>query len=201
MDGADTLFNDVVPILQRDFQLRKGSQASTPQVNQEVIRVVLSKKLPKVFSTHAISHLQGNSKVLFYLLKKLWDALPNATAKSMAEHHAKTFSVGLIKKLAENMGINRSHWPRFASEIIAPLQRSTQALYRQRLNQPDLMGSLDQFIAFVIDNMFIDEFENTNYIRTHTDKHNRAILPPKAKPVAQTLIKVWVCRLGAETTQ
>jgi hypothetical protein len=47
-------------------------------------------------------------------------------------------------------------------------------------------------MQFVIDNIFIDEFENHPFVRSFTDRNNRAILPPKARIIAIKLISAWL---------
>jgi hypothetical protein len=54
------------------------------------------------------------------------------------------------------------------------------------------------FNQFIIDNVFIDEFENHPYIRSVTDKNNKAILLPETKSVAMQLITTWMNEVIAE---
>jgi len=64
--------------------------------------------------------------------------------------------------------------------------------YRKKLREQGHIDKADSFMQFVIDNIFIDEFENQPFIRSFTDKNNRAILPPKARNIAVKLISVWL---------
>ncbi len=65
-------------------------------------------------------------------------------------------------------------------------------MYRRKLREQDNIDKADNFMQFVIDNIFIDEFENHPFVRSFTDKNNRAILPPKARNIAEKLISTWL---------
>lgn len=69
-------------------------------------------------------------------------------------------------------------------------------MYKKKLQGKDPKNDIASFKQFVIDNVFIDEFENHPFIRTATDKSNRAILLPKAKKIALKMITAWMDEVG-----
>ena len=71
-------------------------------------------------------------------------------------------------------------------------------MYRKKVQTENPKNDIAGFKQFVIDNVFIDEFENHPFIRTTTDKTNRAILPSKAKKIALQMITDWMDEAGTQ---
>ncbi len=72
------------------------------------------------------------------------------------------------------------------------------SMCRKKLADKKQVGNFEGFVEFIIDNVFIDEFENYPYIRSATDETNKAILPPKAKEIAIKMISIWITQIYAE---
>jgi len=102
------------------------------------------------------------------------------------------------RDLAVQLGIRSSHMHEFRSKIIPRLKKHTKTLYQKKLKSRDPHNGIAEFKQFVIDNVFIDEFENHPFIRSATDESNRAILLPKAKKIALQMISAWMNEVGRD---
>jgi hypothetical protein len=103
----------------------------------------------------------------------------------------------LAEELATQLGIRANHRHEFRSQIVPKLKKHTTNMCKKRGKTKNPKNDIAGFKQFVIDNVFIDEFENHPFIRTTTDKTNRAILPPKAKKIALKMIADWMDEVGA----
>ena len=74
-------------------------------------------------------------------------------------------------------------------------------MYRNKIRNGDTLDNSEKFNQFIIENVFIDEFENHVYIRSATDKNNRAILLPEANTIAMSMITAWMNEVKAEETR
>mgnify|MGYP006953449215 CR=1 FL=1 len=69
---------------------------------------------------------------------------------------------------------------------------------QNKVRQNDADADSATYNQFIIDNVFIDEFENHPYIRSVTDEDNRTILLPGAKDVATQMISAWRSEVANE---
>ncbi len=74
-------------------------------------------------------------------------------------------------------------------------------MHRNKIRNGDTLENPETFNQFIIENVFIDEFENHVYIRSATDKNNRAILLPEADTIAMNMITAWMNEVKAEESR
>ena len=112
--------------------------------------------------------------------------------KKFIEKNFKQDEDNLIQRFAEEMGVSKAYLKDFKAKVIPDIKKFTIAMYRRKKREQKDIDKADSFMQFVIDNVFIDEFENHPFVRSFTDRDNRAILPPKARNIAVKLISVWL---------
>jgi len=192
LDDTDTLVTDILPILKRKFKLLSRASKSSQTDTEKNLTSILDGELPKVFSNYALTKLGNNKTVLIYVVKNLSPDITDLRAKQLVDFQVYQSAKMLAEELATQLGIRTTHIHEFRSQIVPKLKKHTKNMYKKRLQTKDLKNDIAGFKQFVIDNVFIDEFENHPFIRTTTDKSNRAILPPKAKKIALKMITAWM---------
>jgi hypothetical protein len=192
LDDADTLISDIIPLLKRKFKLLSGKSKSPQSGIENTVASILDEELPKVFTNYALTKLRNNKAVLIYVVKNISPDITDLRAKQLVDVQVYQSAKILAEKLAAQLGIRTNHIHQFRSQIVPKLKKHTKNMYKKKLQGKDPKNDIDGFKQFVIDNVFIDEFENHPFIRTATDKSNRAILLPKAKKIALKMITAWM---------
>jgi hypothetical protein len=180
LDDADTLVSDIIPLLKRKFKLLSGKSNSTQSGTEKNLTSILDEDLPKVFTNYALTKLRDNKTVLIYVVKNVTPDITDLRAKQLVDVHVNQSAKMLAEELAAQLGIRTNHIHEFRSQIVPRLKKHTKNMYKKKLQGKDPKTDIAGFKQFVIDNVFIDEFENHPFIRTATDKSNRAILLPTA---------------------
>ena len=190
IDDADTLISDIIPILSRKFALfSRGAQKNEPIENQ--IQTVLQDELPSILSNYALDDLLTNKSVMLFFIKNLAPELTDLRAKQLVDQSFSRADQTLADQLAYHLGVRSEQLQHFKDKVIPRLKKYTQAMYRKKARNSKSSVNPAAYSQFIIDNVFIDEFENHPYIRSVTDKDNRAILLPEAKKIAIQMISAW----------
>lgn len=190
VEDAETLVADILPVLMRKLQLfLHQSQHSGNSENS--ILVLLKKELKPVLSNYGLQRLANNKAVLQHMIRYLSEEFADQRAKRLADRFFSSSDQKLAQKLAYHLGIPAAHGGHFAKQVMPRLKKHTKTLYLQRYRNGKPRERSPEFDQFILDNVFIDEFENHIYIRSSTDEQNRAILQPEAKTVALKMIATW----------
>jgi hypothetical protein len=196
LDEADTLISDIVPLLKRKFKLLSGKSNSSQSSTEDNLTNILNTELQKVFTNYGLVKLRNNKAVLIYIVKNISPDITDLRAKQLVDVQVYQSAKMLAEELATQLGIRTTHIHEFRSQIVPKLKKHTKNMYKKKLQGKDPKNDIAGFKQFVIDNVFIDEFENHPFIRTATDKSNRAILLPKAKNIALKMITAWMNEVG-----
>jgi hypothetical protein len=196
LDDADTLVSDIIPLLKRKFKLLSGKSNYSQSGTEKYLTSILDEELPKIFTNYALTKLRNNKTVLIYVIKNVSPDITDLRAKQLVDLQVYRSSKILAEQLAAQLGIRTTHIHEFRSQIVPKLKKHTKNMYKKKLQGKDPKNDIAGFKQFVIDNVFIDEFENHPFIRTATDKSNRAILLPKAKNIALKMITAWMNEVG-----
>ena len=191
-NDADVLLSDVFPMVKRKYDLLRQKSSLVAQNEKSIMQIILNDEVPVVFQNYAFANLQNNEEILAMLINYISEQMSVSAAKQFIEKHFEQDEDTLAHQLAEEMGVSKSHLKDFKAKVIPEIKKFTVAMYRNKLREQGHIDKEDSFMQFVIDNIFIDEFENQPFIRSFTDKNNRAILPPKARNIAVKLISVWL---------
>lgn len=197
-DDADTLFREILPVLKRKHELRQ-QKATAAETTEKQIAKLLKKDLPKVLANYALMHLQANKQVLFFLIKKIAPNLTDLRVKYLIDKQSRMTENALADQLAAKLGIRDTHREDFKSEVIPKLKKYTKAMFRKKLESGELNEDAKAYNDFIIENVFIDEFENHPFIRSVTDESNRAILVPEARAIAIKMIIAWMKEVALES--
>ena len=192
VEDADTLVSDIIPMLKRKFKLLSRKSKSSQSGIDTILTNILNKELPKIFTNYALTKLRNNKTVLIYVVKNISPDITDLRAKQLVDLQVYQSAKMLAEELATQLGIRTTHIHQFRSQIVPKLKKHTKNMYKKKLQAKDPKNNMKGFKQFVIDNVFIDEFENHPFIRTTTDKTNRAILPPKAKKIVLKMITAWM---------
>ncbi|MGD2272372.1 MAG: hypothetical protein PVI06_18365 [Desulfobacterales bacterium] len=192
LDDADTLVTDIIPMLKRKYDLRVDKLGASASKKENDLKILLDKELPRVLSNYGLVKLRNNKAVLIHLVKEISPDITDLRAKQFVDLLAYQSTKLLADELASQLGIRSNHLNEFQSKIIPRLKKYTKTMYQKKLDSKNAKNDMADFKQFVIDNVFIDEFENHPFIRTATDKNNRAILLPKAKKIALKMISAWM---------
>ena len=196
-DQAITVLNDVVPVLKRKFDLLFEKSAPAKSNIESVVSDILTREVPKVLSNYALSHLQNKKAVLVYLITNMSPQITNLQAKYLIDKRSRKSVQSLEDQLTVQLGIHTDYISDFKKKVIPKIRRDTKTFYRKKLQTEGRISHPEELTQFIIDNVFIDEFENQPFIRSHTDENNRAILVPEVKSIAIKLIMVWMTEVGA----
>ena len=191
-NDADALLSDVFPMVKRKYDLLRHKSSSSAQNDESIIQIILNDEVPVVFQNYALANLQNNEEILAMLIHYISEQMSVSAAKQFIEKHFEQDEDTLAHRLAEEMGVSKSHLKDFKAKVIPEIKKYTIAMYRKKLREQGHIDKADSFMQFVIDNIFIDEFENHPFVRSFTDRNNRAILLPKARNIAVKLISVWL---------
>jgi hypothetical protein len=196
-EDAETFAADIVPFLSRQFALlTHAAPPSEPVENR--IQTILREELPRVLSNYALDDLKANKSVVVFLVKLLVPELTDLRVKQLVDRQAGQADQPQADQLADHLGIRTEQVQHFKDKVIPKLKQYTKAMYRRKVQSREPIEDSNAFNQFIIDNVFIEEFENHPYIRSVTDKNNKAILLPEAKSVAMQLISAWMKEVIAE---
>ena len=191
-NNADTLLSDVFPMIKRKYDLLRQKSSLVAQNEKTIMQIILNDEVPVVFQNYALANLQNNEEILAMLINYISEQMSVSAAKQFIEKHFEPDEDILAHRLAEEMGVSKSNLKSFKAKVIPQIKKFTVVMYRKKLREQDHIDNEDSFMQFVIDNIFIDEFENQPFVRSFTDSNNRAILLPKARNIAIKLISVWL---------
>lgn len=191
-NDADTLLSDVFPMIKRKYDLLRQKSSLVSQNDKSILQIILNDEVPVVFQNYALANFQYNEEILAILISYISEQMSVSAAKQFIEKHFQQDEDILAHRLAEEMGVSKSYLKDFKTKVISEIKKFSIAMYRKKLREQGHIHKAERFTQFVIDNIFIDEFENHPFVRSFTDKNNRAILPPKAKKIAVKLISVWL---------
>ena len=191
-NDADTLLSDVFPMVKRKYDLLRQKSSLVAQNDKSIMQIILNDEVPVVFQNYALANLQNNEEILAMLIHYISEQMSVSAAKQFIEKHFEQDEDTLAHQLAEEMGVSKSYVKDFKAKVISEIKKFTIAMYRKKLREHGHIDKADSFMQFVIDNIFIDEFENHPFVRSFTDRNNRAILQPKARNIAVKLISVWL---------
>ncbi len=191
-NDADALLVDVFPMIKRKYDLLRQKSSLVAQNEKSIIQIILNDEVPVVFQNYALANLQNNEEILAMLVNYISEQISVSAAKQFIEKHFEQDEDTLAHRLAEEMGVSKSNLKDFKAKVIPEIKKFTIAMYRKKPRNQGHTDQEDSFMQFVIDNIFIDEFENHPFVRSFTDRNNRAILPPKARNIAIKLISAWL---------
>jgi hypothetical protein len=196
-EEADTLVRDILPLLKRKYELGLQNSAEGGIVKNQIADII-GQEIPNVLANYALEHLARNKQVLFFLVKKIAPELTDLRAKQIIDLQRTAGERALAGQLAVHLGIRETHLKHFKSHVIPTLKKYTKAMYRKKLENQELIEDAEAYNDFIIENVFIDEFENHPYIRSATDERNRAILRPEARAIAIKMILGWMRDVATE---
>jgi len=191
-NDADALLVDVFPMIKRKYDLLRQKSSLVAQNDKSIMQIILNDEVPVVFQNYALANLQNNEEILAMLINYISEQMSVSAAKQFIEKHFEQDEDTLAQQLSEAMGISKSYVKDFNAKVMPKIKKFTITMYRKKPRNQGPIDKEDSFMQFVIDNIFIDEFENHPFVRSFTDRNNRAILPPKAKNIAIKLISVWL---------
>jgi hypothetical protein len=196
-DDAETLIADVIPILSRKFALYARS-ATPEEPIENRIQNILKDELPNILSNYALTDLTKNKSVMLFFVKNLAPELTDLRVKQLVDLKFSEADRSLADQLAQELGVRDAQLQHFKKKVIPKLKKYTKAMYRKKAHNKESKAESSAYSQFIIDNVFIDEFENHPYIRSVTDNDNRAILLPQAKEIAFQMISAWKKEVIAE---
>ena len=191
-NDADTLLSDVFPMIKRKYDLLRQKSSLVAQNDKSIMQIILNDEVPVVFQNYALANLQNNEEILAMLINYISEQMSVSAAKQFIEKHFEQDEDTLARQLSEAMGISKSYVKDFKAKVMPKIKKFTITMYRKKPRNQGHIDQEDSFMQFVIDNIFIDEFENHPFVRSFTDRNNRATLPPKARNIAIKLISVWL---------
>jgi hypothetical protein len=191
-NDAVTLLSDVFPMIKRKYDLLRQKSSLVAQNEKSIMQIILNDEVPGVFQNYALANLQNNEEILAILVSYISEQMSVSAAKQFIEKNFEQDEDTLVQRLAVEMGVSKAYVKDFKAKVIPEIKKFTITMYRRKLREQGNIDKADSFMQFVIDNVFIDEFENHPFVRSFTDRDNRAILPPKARNIAVKLILVWL---------
>jgi len=200
IEDAQTLVSDIMPMLKRKFDLLAQEPEGEENVENRMQRI-LHKELAVVLSNYGLSQLRPNKTVMLYVLKKIAPDITDLRAKQIVDQQVNHSDQSLADQLAEKLGIRDTHVQNFKTKVLPKLKKHTKSMYRNKIRNGDMLENSETFNQFIIENVFIDEFENHVYIRSATDKNNRAILLPEADTIVMNMITAWMNEVKAEESK
>ncbi|MCP4366902.1 MAG: hypothetical protein GY797_02125 [Deltaproteobacteria bacterium] len=191
-NDAVTLLSDVFPMIKRKYDLLRQESSLVAQNEKSIMQIILNDEVPVVFQNYALANLQNNEEILAILISYISKQMSVSAAKQFIEKNFEQDEDSLVQRFAEEMGVSKAYLKDFKAKVIPEIKKFTIVMYRRKMPEQQDIDKADSFMQFVIDNVFIDEFENHPFVRSFTDKNNRAVLPPKARKIAVKLISVWL---------
>lgn len=198
-EDLQTLIDDVVPMLKRKLELMLHQSADNGQLENE-LATVMEKELPMVLANYGLQHIKSNKNAILFLIKQMGLNITDLRIKRIVDRCISYSDQNLADQLAAELGIRGEHVQHFKSSVLPKLKKHTKSMYRNKVNENGGIEDQEEFNNFIIENVFIDEFENHVYIRSATDEQNRAILLPEADAIVHQMLQMWMNEVVAEKT-
>ena len=196
-DDADTVLKDVLPILKRKLVLIAAESGSSTMDVHRAKKLIID-EVPQVLASYALTDLRNNPSFLIFLVKQLF-GLTDQRAQKLIDIITRKSTPVLAEQLASQLGIHPTKVQIFIENVIPKIRNYSKSMLRKKLETERSIEEPDKYYQFIVDNVFIDEFENHPYIRSTTDATNRAVLQPEALKTAFQLLGNWTKEVFAET--
>ena len=196
-EELETLIDDVVPMLKRKLDLLLHQSPGNDQLEKE-LTAVLEDELPKVLANYGLAHIKSNKNAILFIVKQMGSDITDLRIKKIVDRSISHSDQNLADQLAAELGIRDEHLKHFKSSVLPKLKKHTKAMYRNKVSENGDIDDQEGFNKFIIENVFIDEFENHVYIRSATDDKNRAILLPEADAIVHQMLEMWMNEVVAE---
>ncbi|KPJ75209.1 MAG: hypothetical protein AMJ54_15570 [Deltaproteobacteria bacterium SG8_13] len=192
-----TLLDDIVPMLKRKLDLMNHQSPGNNQLEKD-LATVMDKELPKVLANYGLEHIKSNKNVMLFVVKQIVPDITDLRIKKIVDRSISHSDQNLADQLAAELGIRDEHIQHFKSSVLPKLKKHTKSMYRNKVGGGGTIEDPEGFNKFIIENVFIDEFENHVYIRSATDEKNRAILLPEANAIVYQMLEMWMNEVVAE---
>ena len=187
----ETLVDDVVPILKRKLDLMPHQSKDSNHL-EDNISVIMEKELPVVLANYGLEHIKSNKNAMLFIVKQVVPKITDLRIKKIVDRSVTHSDQNLADQLAYELGVRGKHVEHFKSSVLPKLKKHTKSMYRTKVHDGASDEEMDEFNKFIIENVFIDEFENHVYIRSSTDEKNRAILLPEAMTIVNQMLEMWM---------
>lgn len=192
-----TLIDDVVPILKRKLELMPHKSSGNNHLEDD-IAMILEKELPVVLANYGLKHIKSNKNAMLFMVKQMVPKITDLRIKQIVDQNISHSDQNLADLLAVELCIRDEHLSHFKSSVLPKLKKHTKSMYRNKVRESGAVEDQEGFNKFIIENVFIDEFENHVYIRSATDEQNRAILLPEAMTIVSRMLEMWMNEVVAE---
>ena len=196
-EELETLIDDIVPVLKRKLELLPH-QSKGNQHLEDNIAEVLEKELPIVLANYGLEQVKSNKNAMLFIVKQMAPKITDLRIKKMVDRSISHSDQHLADQLCVELFIRDEHIIHFKSTVLPKLKKHTKAMYRNKLRDGGSIDDPEEFNKFIIENVFIDEFENHVYIRSATDDRNRAILLPEAMDIVNQMLQTWMNEVVVE---
>ncbi len=196
-EDLETLMDDIVPMLKRKIDLMLHQPQGNDHLEND-IATVMEKELPMVLANYGLEHIKSNKNAMLFVIKQTVPDITDLRIKRIVDRCISHSDRNLADQLAVELGIRDEHIHHFKSAVLPKLKKHTKLMYRNKVNEGGTIEDEEGFNKFIIENVFIDEFENHVYIRSSTDEKNRAILLPEANAIVHQMLKTWMNEVVAE---
>ena len=196
-EDLETLIDDIVPMLKRKLDLKLHQSPGSDQLEND-LAAVMEKELPKVLANYGLEHVKSNKNAILFVVKQMDIDITDLRIKKIVDRCISHSDQNLADQLAAELGIRDEHIRHFKSSVLPKLKKHTKSMYRNKVHGGDAIEDQEGFNKFIIENVFIDEFENHVYIRSATDEKNRAILLPEANAIVHQMLEMWMNEVVAE---
>lgn len=192
----ETLLDDIVPMLRRKLELLPHKSADNNHLEEDIV-TVMEKELPIVLANYGMEQIRSNKNAMLFIIKQMVPDVTDLRIKKIVDRCISHSDRNLADQLAVELGIREEHVVHFKSSVLPKLKKHTKSMYRNKVHGGNIEDR-EGFNKFIIENVFIDEFENHVYIRSATDEKNRAILLPEANAIVHQMLDMWMNEVVAE---
>jgi hypothetical protein len=196
-EELETLMGDIVPMLKRKLDLMSHQSEGNNELENN-ITTVMEKEVPMVLANYGLEHIKSNKNVMLFVVKQIVPDVTDLRIKKIVDRSISHSDRNLADQLAAELGIRGEHVQHFKSSVLPKLKKHTKSMYRNKVREGGSVEDEEGFNEFIIENVFIDEFENHVYIRSATDEKNRAILLPEANAIVHRMLETWMNEVRAE---
>ena len=196
-DVMETLIDDIVPMLKRKLDLLSPASSRNNHIEND-IATIMDKELPEVLANYGLEQVKSNKNALLFIVKQMVPDLTDLRIKQIVDRSISGSDQNLADQLAAELSIRGEHIEHFKSSVLPKLKKHTKSMYRNKVRESGSIENRDGFNKFIIENVFIDEFENHVYIRSATDEKNKAILLPAANTIVHQMLEMWMNEVIAE---
>ena len=196
-EELETLIDDVVPILRRKLDLMAHQSAGNNHLEKN-IAVAMEQELPTILANYGLEHIKSNKNAMLFVVKQTVPDITDLRIKPIVDRSISHSDKNLADQLAAELCIRDDHLEHFKSSVLPKLKKHTKSMYRNKLRDSGAVEDPEEFNKFIIENVFIDEFENHVYIRSATDEKNKAILLPEAHAIVSRMLEMWMNEVVAE---